>query len=449
MNQLKENELILITIKRLGINGEGIGFYKRLAVFVPGALPGEQVEVKITAVSNKFVSGEITKFKEKSPDRVEPVCKYFGKCGGCQLQHLSYKAQLVEKRNLVEEAFHRYYEGNTDKIKFLDTIGMENPLGYRNKSSLPVRPDGDKLVCGIYAISSNRLVYIDECPIENELINKTRDIILKKLTEWHVDVYNPRLKRGILRYLVIRCFPNSDEVQVTFILTKEDDKAIKVLKDLDVKSANYSINSDPESYEIFSGEVINVKGSKTISGKLGDLNFEISPNAFFQLNTKQTENLYKEIKKAAKLTGTENVLDCYCGIGSIGMYLAPDSKEVRGIDLNKEGIVNAINFAKMNNVNNATFYSGNILPNLREFKAKGFVPDVLVVDPPRRGIELNVINYIQSSNIRRVVYVSCNPATLAKNINHLHRDYIVRYVQPIDMFPETSNVECVVCLERR
>ncbi len=445
--QLKENDSILLTIKRLGINGEGIGFYKRQVVFVNNALPGEIVEVKIVEANDKYVKGEITKFKKKSNERIDAKCPYFGKCGGCQLQHLTYKAQLKEKKNIVMEAFDRYYDGNVSKINFLDTIGMEEPWGYRNKSSLPTRHDGEKVVVGMYAINSNKLVYINNCPIENEKINETRKMILEVLDKEKVDIFNPKDHSGSLRYIVIRAFPNTDDVQVCFVLTKENKRLISVLKKLPVKSANYSINSDLKSVNIFGDEVVNVNGEKMINGKLGNLNFQISPQAFFQLNTLQTVKLYDQIKIACGLTGKEKVLDCYCGIGSIGMYLADNALEVRGIDTNGEGIENARNFAEINKVKNAKFYKGDILPHLHQFEKTGFIPDILVVDPPRKGLELNIINYLQTSKIKKIVYVSCNPSTLAKNINHLQKSYKVQYVQPIDMFPHTSNVEAVVLLQ--
>ena len=453
-NQLTKDELILLTIKRLGINGEGIGFYKRQTVFVPNALPGEVVEVRITSTDKKFATGEVTKTKVYSPDRVEPKCPYFKKCGGCQLQHLSYEGQLREKKNLVVEAFERYYDGDVSKIEFRDTIGMKSngkadPWGYRNKSSLPTRHDGERVVAGMYAINSNMLVYITDCLIENETINKVRKQILDIFTKENIDVFNPKTHRGSLRYLIIRAFPNQKDVQVTCVLTKEDNKIIRILKNLDVASANYTINNDLKAVEIINSEVINVKGEKQINGVLGGLKFKISPEAFFQLNTVQTVKLYDEIKKACQLTGNEKLLDCYCGIGSIGMYLADGAKEVRGIDVNASGIENANNFAKANNVKNAKFYHGNILPHLHQFKDDRFIPDIVVVDPPRSGIELNVINYLQKSKYKRIVYVSCNPATLAKNINHLQKEYKIDYVQPIDMFPQTANVESVCLLTNR
>jgi 23S rRNA (uracil-5-)-methyltransferase RumA len=448
-NQVKMNETILITIKRLGINGEGIGYYKRLAVFVDNALPGEVVEVKIIDAKEKYATGEIIKYKVKSPHRIEAPCAYYGKCGGCQLQHLAYPEQLKEKKNMVIEAFERYYDGDISKIKFYDTIGMENPWAYRNKSSLPVRHNGEKVVVGMYAKNSNRLIYIDNSLVENDLIEKTRKEILDILSTSSVDIYNSKTHTGSLKYLVIRAFEETGEVQVTFILTNEDKKLINILKKLKVTSANYSINNDPKSIEIFGDQVVNVAGSETIEGRLNDLKFLISPKAFFQLNSKQTAVLYDEIKRACRLKGDEKVLDAYCGIGSIGMTLAPFVKEVRGIDTNREGIADANLFAQINRINNADFYAGNILPYMNQFAQDGFIPDVIVVDPPRKGLELNFINYLQKNVIKKIVYVSCNPSTLAKNLNHLQKEYSIKYVTPVDMFPQTANVECITLLERR
>ena len=451
-NQVKVNDLILLTIKRIGINGEGIGFYKKQTIFVNNALPGEVVEVKIVDAKDKYAIGEITKFKAKSEERVEPLCPYYEKCGGCQLQHLSYNGQLQIKKELVMESFSRYYDGSIEKLNIKDTIGCSNPWHYRNKSSLPCRHDGEKVVVGMYASNSNFLVYIDDCLVESEIIKKTRDEILNFLSKENIDVYNPRTHTGSLRHLVIRAFDEKN-IQVTFVLLNEDKKIIKLLpllyKKVKVSSINYSINSDPKSIEIFGDKVYNVEGKEAIEGNLGGLKFEISPKAFFQLNTVQTEVLYNEIKKACNLTGTENVLDCYCGIGSIGMFLADCAKEVRGIDTNKDGIIDANRFAHINNIKNAKFYNGNILPHLNQFKEEGFTPDIVVVDPPRKGLELNIINYFKKNKVKKIIYVSCNPATLAKNINHLQKEYIVRFIQPVDMFPQTANVECVVCLERR
>ena len=451
MNQVKLNENILITIKKIGINGEGVGYYKRQAIFVDGALPGEEVEVEIVDAKENYAYGEILRFKTKSPDRVEPKCPYYGKCGGCQLQHLSYEKTLEEKANIILDSFERYCDDSIDNVMFYETIGMENPWHYRNKSNLPVRHDGEKVVSGLYHKNTNKLVYIDKCLIESEHVSSIVDQVLKVLTEERVDVYNPKFKHGQLRYIIVRAFEDTLEAQVTLVIRKLDVKLEKAMKKIskieNVKSVYYTINSDLKNIELFGNETVQYAGNKEIKGKLGDLNFLISPKAFFQLNEKQTKVLYEQIKKACNLTGKENVLDCYCGIGSIGMYLAKDAKEVRGIDTNKEGIENAKKFAKINKIDNAKFYYGNILPHFNDFLKEGFVPDVLICDPPRKGMDLNFINFLKKTKIKKIIYVSCNPSTLAKNVNHLKKEYRLESIQPIDMFPWTSNVEAVVTLK--
>lgn len=448
MNTVAINDLILITIKRLGINGEGIGYYKRQAVFVDGVIPGEEVEVRIKEVKDKYAIGEVTKIKKVSPARVEPACPYFGKCGGCSLQHISYPMQLNEKKNMVIEAFNRYYDGDVSKIKFGEPIGAKNLYGYRNKTSLPLRHDGEKVVSGLYAKDSNKLFYVDRCLIESEIVQKTLKDVLTYLTKHNASIYNPHLHQGIIREVVIRGFNGSGECQVTFILTKEDKATIEFLKKYPCASVNYSVNNDFKSPDIFGSSVINISGKEKIAGKLGDLKFSISPKAFFQLNIDQTLVLYNRIKEIANLDGSQRIIDCYCGIGTIGMMLAPFAKEVRGIDINKDGINDANLFAKENGIKNAKFYAGNILPYLNQFKEKGFCADLLVVDPPRKGLDQNLIRYLQKGEIKNIIYVSCNPSTLVKNLNHLQKSYKVVSVDTLDLFPLSSRIEVLTTLRR-
>lgn len=446
MNTVSLNDSILVTIKRLGINGEGIGYYKRQAIFVDGVIPGEIVEVKIKEVFDKYAIGEVTKMKKTSPFRVSAKCPYFGKCGGCTLQHIAYPMQLNEKQNMVIEAFNRYFDGDVSRIKFNEPIGASNLYEYRNKTSLPLRFDGEKVVSGLYAKESNKLVYVDKCILENKAVQNTLSRVLTFLTKHNASIYNPHLHQGIIREVVIRGFEENGEVQVTFILTKEDKKTIDYLKKFDCASVNYSINDDFKSPEIFGNNVVCINGKEKIKGKLNNLTFSISPKAFFQLNIEQTIVLYNKIKDLAKLDGTQNVIDCYCGIGTIGLTLAPFAKEVKGIDINKDGIIDANNFALENGIKNAKFYSGNILPHLNQFKEKGFKPDILVVDPPRKGLDQNIIRYLQKGEIEKIIYVSCNPSTLVKNLNHLSKKYKVESVDTIDLFPFTSHTESITTL---
>ena len=449
--QVKLGDLILLTIKRTGINGEGIGYYKRQAIFVDNAMVGEEVEVEITEVKDGFAYGVVTKFKKKSPNRIEPKCPYYEKCGGCQLQHISYEEQLVQKREIVKEAFDRYFDGDKQDIVIFPTIKADDPWHYRNKTQLPVRHDGEKVVCGMYAKNSNRLVYIDSCLIEEEIISNVMKDVLAFLTKSNIDVYNPRFRQGSLRYVVLRGFNETKEVQATFVLMNEDKRIIKAISNIQkeiplIKSVFYTINSDPKSIEIISGKCILVSGKEKIEGRLGHLKFEISPDSFFQLNLKQTIKLYDKIREVAKLTKDMVIADLYCGIGSIGLYLANDVKKVYGVDNNESNIKNAKEFAKLNNITNSEFYYSNVLTFLESLKKKGVTLDAIIVDPPRRGMELAILNYLQKSKIKKIIYVSCNPSTLVKNLNHLQRSYIIESVHPLDMFPNTSNIESITTL---
>ena len=453
-NQNIINQKLLLTIKRMGINGEGIAYYKRKAVFIPNAIPGEIVEAKITKQLETYAYGEVLQYKKMSEFRVKPRCEYYGRCGGCQLQHMAYPYQLAQKKSIIEETIEKYYEGKINRLEIRDCLGMEDPWEFRNKTQLPTRHDGDKVVVGMYELDSNRLVYIDKCLIENKLISEIMKIILDYLTKASINVYNPRFQQGNLRYIVIRGFEETNEVQVTYVVMKEEKRLTKILADsikLDkrIQSVHYSVNDDPKSIEIITNNIVKLAGSDQINGKLGKLDFHISPNAFFQLNSKQTKVLYDEVLNALQPTGSENVLDLYCGIGSIGLYVADKVKAVRGVDINQESIANANQFAINNGLNNAKFYAGNILKQLDKLEKEGFKPDVVIVDPPRRGVELQVINYLQKHKVKKIIYVSCNPATLVKNLNHLQKEYHIHYIQPIDMFPQTSNIESVVLLSHK
>lgn len=447
MNKCNIGDLILLTIKRIGINGEGVGFYKKQTVFVEDALPGEVVEVEIKDVKPKYLLASVTKRKVKASGRIDPLCPYYPQCGGCQLQHLSYPQQLKEKKNLLLEALTRYC-GDVDFKKVADVVASDDELHYRNKSALPVRHDGERVRAGMYLANTNKVIYIDDCLVEDSLITDIRNKILLFLTNSNVDIYNPRMRSGILRYLVIRAF-SSEEVQVTFVLYRYDKNFIRLLEKLDLPSVFYSLNSDPKSIDIFGSRLTKIKGKDKIFVKISSLKMYLSPASFFQLNLKTTSKLYQKIAEVANLAGHEKIVDCYCGVGGIAAYLAPFALEVRGIDTNRACIEDAKYIASANKLKNLSFYAGDVTVRLHEFKENGFIPDLVVLDPPRKGLDDGIIDYLKASPPAEIIYVSCNPATLAKNLNQLAHVYQIMKVIPFDMFPQTIGIETLCLLSKR
>ncbi len=450
---LKVGEEILLNIKRIGINGEGIGYYKRLCVFVDGALPSEDVVCVITKIFPKYAYAKLVKIKVTSSYRVEPVCPYYNLCGGCSMQHMSYEYELKCKQNIVKESFDNYYDQSLDDKVFKNIISSPNELKYRAKTKMPVRYDGENLVTGMYEADTNKLVYIDNCLVEDKFLRFAVKDILKYLTESQVIAFNLKSKTGILRHLIVRRSSYTHDCQVTLILYKNDERTIHIAKGLTkidyVTSVYVSINPDLEGNETLGSDTFLVAGSSSIKENILDKTFEIYPESYFTLNIESATNMYKYILDIAKLSKNELVCDAYCGIGTIGLLLANNALEVRGLDNNKSCIKSAINNAKLNNIDNATFYNGEIVSNLSKYNHDGWVPDLLILNPPKNGLDLRMINFLQNVNIKRLIYVSSNTSTLAKNLNHLAKNYKILSIQPFDLYPKTKDVEAVVELIRK
>lgn len=445
----------LVTIKRLGINGEGVGYYKRQVVFVPGALPQEEVVVKVTKVFPKHCEAEIIRFKKRSPHRVKVECSVNHRCGGCQLQHLSYVSQLVEKKELVAQALLRYSGLDLETIEIRDCIGMEDPKHYRNKSQfqLGVNANGDVLA-GLYNTDTHQLIDIMRCGVQHEAINKVTRVVKEILQELAVPIYDEKKNSGIVRTIVTRVSFATGEVQVTLVTsTNKLPKKAMILAEIakklpEVVSVFQNINANKTSL-IFGEQTVLLSGKETIIEKLGEMQFALSARTFFQLNPVQTVKLYDEVKKAAELTGHEKVVDAYCGAGTIGLWLAGEAAEVRGMDVIPEAIQDARQNAKMNHCKNTRYEVGKAEVLLPQWSKKGWRADIVVVDPPRSGLDKNLLDTLLKERPKRVIYVSCNPSTLAKDLNVLRKKYSVDYIQPIDLFPMTGNVECVVLMSRK
>ncbi|GGJ23251.1 23S rRNA (uracil(1939)-C(5))-methyltransferase RlmD [Paenibacillus hunanensis] len=452
--ELQVGDPIIVTIKRLGINGEGVGYYRRKAVFIDGALPGEVIKANVTEVQHKFIKATIRELEKKSPQRIEPPCPVFDVCGGCQIQHISYEGQLQAKTDIVREAFARYTE--LDAVKIKPMLGMEHPWAYRNKAQLQLDREGNgAVIAGLYEMNSHRIVDISGCPIQHPQVNSTIETVKTVLQELNIPLYTDKEARDGVKTVVVRYGFQSNELQITLITTSSQlprqEELIERLRAAlpDLSGIAMNINTKRTSL-IFGEHTTTLWGKEAMVESLGDLEFALSPRAFFQLNPQQTIKLYESVRAAAALTGKETVIDAYCGTGTIGLWLAPYAKEVHGIETIAEAAEDATRNAARNGRTNATFHVGKAEELLPRWVKKGMSPDVIIADPPRTGLEQEFLNTVLKTKPDRMVYVSCNPSTLAKDCKVLlDGGYEVQWVQPVDMFPQTSHVEAVTLLVRK
>lgn len=440
-----------LTIKRIGINGEGVGFFKRNVVFVKGALPGEVVTVKVTNVQRSFAEAEILQIRKPSKDRQEPPCPIYVECGGCQLQHLAYEGQLREKRDMVIQSLERYVKSVAETVEIRPTLGMDNPWNYRNKSSFQVRKEGKRVYAGLFTEGTNKLLNINDCAVQHPITSKITVATRKILQKLNISIYDGKSLNGLIRTIVVRTAIHTGETQVCLVTTRKElphkeellERMLKI--DDSIVSITQNINREKTSL-IFGDETVVLYGKESIHEQLGELAFDLSSRAFFQLNPEQTVHLYNEIKKAAELTGKEKVVDAYCGVGTIGLWLAPNAKEIRGMDVIPESITDAKKNAKNHGFKHARYYVGKAEDLLAQWRHERFIPDVITVDPPRTGLAPSFIKTVMQIKPKRFVYTSCNPSTFAKDLQQLTKLYKVDYIQPVDMFPQTARVEIVAKL---
>ncbi|WP_411346225.1 23S rRNA (uracil(1939)-C(5))-methyltransferase RlmD [Paenibacillus sp. WLX1005] len=451
--ELRAGDKIVVTIKRLGINGEGVGYYRRKAVFIEGALPDEVIKASVTETQPKFIKATVTGIEKRSKQRVEPPCPVFNVCGGCQIQHLSYKGQLQAKTDIVREAFNRYTELGQVKIKPM--LGMEHPWAYRNKAQLQTgRDKQEHVIAGLYEMNSHDIVDISGCPIQHPKVNSTIETVKAALEELQIPLHKDSGARDGVRTIVVRYGFQSNQLQITLITTStrlpRQDDLIRNLRLALPEMTGISINvNNKKTSLIFGDHTATLWGQDTMLESLGDLEFALSPRAFFQLNPQQTVKLYESVRAAAGLTGKETVVDAYCGTGTIGLWLAPYAKEVHGIETIAEAVEDARQNASRNGRDNATFHVGKAEELLPRWVKKGLTPDVIIADPPRTGLDRQFLDTVLRTKPKRMVYVSCNASTLAKDCKVLlDGGYEIQWVQPVDMFPQTSHVEAVTLLVR-
>ncbi|MGE8203056.1 23S rRNA (uracil(1939)-C(5))-methyltransferase RlmD [Heyndrickxia sp. NPDC080065] len=450
---VKEKQQFPLTIKRLGINGEGVGYFKKQVVFVPGALPGEEVVVEVTKAHPKYAEAIVKKVRKRSEHRVKAPCIVYEQCGGCQLQHLEYGQQLKEKRDILIQALERHTRFNIDEMDIRPTIGMDNPWHYRNKSQFQLGTDHGKVIAGMYSIDSHRLINIPECIVQQPVTNKVTNVVKQILADFHVPIYNEKTRKGIVRTIVTRVGIETGQVQVMLVTAKKElpskEAIISEIKKRLPEVVSVMQNINPKRTSVVLGdETIHLSGEKIIEERLEEFTYELSARAFFQLNPVQTVKLYDEVKKAAELTGKEKIVDAYCGVGTIGLWLADGAEEIRGMDVIPEGIEDAKKNAEKHSLNNTKYFTGKAEELMPKWVKEGWRPDVVVVDPPRTGCDSKFLETILKVKPKKFIYVSCNPSTLAKDLQVLSSKYKVEYLQPVDMFPQTAHVECCALMER-
>lgn len=448
MNKTYEvGQKLNIDIKNIGINGEGIGYHDKMAIFVPLVLPKENVDIEITEVyQNRLVAKPID-IKTISDRRIEPFCPIYDTCGGCQLQHLDYDDTLKTKRKIVLDSFQRYTHRNLPNDIVSDTIEAEKTKGYRHKISLPVRFTGKNHV-GMYEAGTRNFIQMDECPIHHPALNEVVLEILSLMNHYGIKGYDEKYKKGHVLTLIAR-ISTLDEIQVTFVIQKNHSKYIELAKDLMKKdkrvvSVFKVFDRKGQKVGFFNDSLRKIKGRDTITEKLGDHEFELTPEAFFQLNPAQAHKFYKEMVDLADLKKYHIAIDAYAGSAPISHYIADKCRKVYAIEVDKKSCESARLSLKKNTINNVVVLQSTFKRALSGLQKKKI--DVMFFDPPRTGLGKETIDLILKVKPKRIVYGSCNPSTLAKDLKLLMKIYKLEVTKPLDMFPQTALVESVSLL---
>ena len=452
--EFRKNDLVTLEIEDCGIDGEGIGKADGFTVFVKDAVIGDTVTAKIIKAKKNYGYGRLMEVLKPSPYRVEPKCKFARQCGGCQLQALSYDQQLVFKTNKVKGHLERI--GGFTDIPMEPIIGMDELFHYRNKAQFPVgRNKEGKIVTGFYAGRTHNIIENRDCALGVAENKEVLDRVIAHMEKYGIEPYNEATGKGLVRHVLIRYGYFTKEVMVCLILNgnklPKEEQLVKSLCEIPgMTSITINVNKK-RSNVILGEEICLLWGQEYITDRIGDISYQISPLSFYQVNPMQTQKLYAKALEYADLHGEETVWDLYCGIGTISLFLAQKAKFVRGVEIVPAAIENAKENAKLNGLENTEFFVGKaeeVLP--REYKKNGVYADVIVVDPPRKGCDETLLETMVEMNPERIVYVSCDSATLARDLKYLcERGYELRKVCPVDQFGMTVHVETVVLLSQQ
>ncbi|MDM0977418.1 23S rRNA (uracil(1939)-C(5))-methyltransferase RlmD [Clostridium perfringens] len=454
---VEKNKEYIFDIISQGYEGEGIAkIDNKYPIFIEGALKGEKVKVRIVKVNKNFAYGKLMEVLEASEERVNPPCAIYKRCGGCKLQHASYKAQLDFKWDRVKDCVSKIGKLDPSIVKY--PLGMENPWRYRNKVQLPIGLINGEVKIGFFAPRSHDIIDMESCLIQDEIGDKVVKLTREWIEKFNIRPYNvdgEYDEKGIVRHIMIRRGFTTNEVMVVLVTNgeklphKEEFVDLMVKNIPGIKSVIQNINSKKTNV-ILGLESKTLWGEDTISDYIGDFRFNISPLSFFQVNPTQTEVLYGKALEYANLTGNEEVFDAYCGTGTITLFLSQKAKKVYGVEIIPQAIYNAWINAKENKVENVEFFVGESEVVIPDLINKGVKADVVVVDPPRKGCDKKLLDAITNINAKKIVYVSCDPSTLGRDLKVLEENgYKTLEVQPVDMFPNTAHIECCVLLKKR
>ncbi|WLR44364.1 23S rRNA (uracil(1939)-C(5))-methyltransferase RlmD [Bacillus carboniphilus] len=449
----KKNEYYNVQFEDLTHDGAGVAKVDGFPIFVQGALPDEKGKIKVIKVKKGFAFGRLMELTEQSKERQDAPCPIYKQCGGCQLQHLSYQGQLDYKQKQVKDVLKRIGKLDLEKVKVHPTLGMEDPWNYRNKAQVPVGEREGGLVAGFYQQRSHEIINMERCLIQQAENDHVVQAVKEICERFGIKAYDEKKHKGWLRHIIVRYGYVSGQMMLVFVTKTSDFPHTKAL--LQEITSQFSMirsivqNVNSKRTNVIFGEETNVLfGSEYIYDKIGDIEFAISARSFYQVNPEQTRVLYDKALEYAELTGEESVIDAYCGIGTISLFLAQKAKQVFGVEIVPEAIEDAKRNAELNGMSNAEFAVGQAEEVIPTWYKEGNKAEVIVVDPPRKGCDEALLQTIIDMKPKRVVYVSCNPSTLARDLHILEQGgFETKEVQPVDMFPHTSHVETVALIE--
>lgn len=447
---VQKNEEYIVTIIDYGCEGGGIAKINNFTVFIPGAMKEEKVKIVIVKVNTSHAFGKVLEIITPSKARQDTDCTTYQRCGGCNLRHMKYKETLELKKNMVQNLVDKSLK---TKLIVKDTIGMEKPYHYRNKAQYPVGYNkSGEMVTGVYAKRSHEIIEINACSIQMPISEQIAKFILQWIKENGISAYNEKTGNGQLRHIIVKIGLHTGEVMCILVTNEKDlpneTKLVEALKQKfpEIKTIVKNINNKNTNVILGNKNYI-LYGNGYIQDKLGEFVFTISPLSFYQINPVQTEILYNLAIQKADLQKEDIVLDLYCGIGTIGIFASPHVKQVYGIEVVEQAIGDAKENAKINKIQNIQFYCGDVEKMLEKvIQKEKMAPNVVFVDPPRKGLDEVTIRNIRKRKPERLIYISCNPATLMRDLKQLEEEYDIRELQPVDMFPFTSHVETIAVL---